>query len=70
MRRLDNEVEMDKPPKASPRRASAVPIAWKYCVELDVADSITGATSKNDPITAAATTIPAHAFTMFFLLNG
>src|SRR5207253_10257652 len=31
---------------------SAVPIAWKNCVEPDVPDSITGATSRNDAISA------------------
>jgi len=47
-----------------------VPTAWKTCVELDVADSITGATSKNDATTAATTTMPAHAFAIAFLLSG
>jgi hypothetical protein len=47
-----------------------VPTAWKSCVELDVADSITGATSKNDPITAATIAMPAHAFAIAFLLSG
>jgi hypothetical protein len=41
---------------------SAVPTAWKTCVDPDVPDSIAGAASRNDATIAATTTIPVHTF--------
>jgi hypothetical protein len=46
-----------------------VPTAWKYCVLPDVADSITGAASKNDPTTVATITMLAHTFAIALLLD-
>jgi hypothetical protein len=46
-----------------------VPTAWKNCVWPEVADSITGAASRNDPTTAATITTLVHTVVIALLLR-